>query len=79
MRIILLMLGGFILDGIFGDPAWLVHPVVIMGKGNYRAGKVSQKTLAKHARGRTAGRAHSGYVTAGRYIADYRRRLLAVL
>lgn len=32
MRIILLMLGGFILDGIFGDPAWLVHPVVIMGK-----------------------------------------------
>ena len=49
------------------------------GQGNYRAGKVSQKTLAKHARGRTVGRAHSGYGTAGRYIADYRRRLLAVL
>ena len=32
MRIILAMLGGFILDWIFGDPAWLVHPVVIMGK-----------------------------------------------
>ena len=32
MRIILAMLGGFILDWIFGDPAWLLHPVVIMGK-----------------------------------------------
>ena len=32
MRIIAAMLGGFILDWIFGDPAWLVHPVVIMGK-----------------------------------------------
>ena len=32
MRIILAMLGGFILDWIFGDPAWLAHPVVIMGK-----------------------------------------------
>ena len=32
MRIIVAMLGGFILDWIFGDPAWLVHPVVIMGK-----------------------------------------------
>ena len=32
MRIIAAMLGGFILDWIFGDPAWLMHPVVIMGK-----------------------------------------------
>ena len=24
--------GGFVLDAIFGDPAWLPHPVVLMGK-----------------------------------------------
>ena len=26
------VLGGFVLDSIFGDPAWLPHPVVWMGK-----------------------------------------------
>ena len=26
------VLGGFVLDTIFGDPAWLPHPVVYMGK-----------------------------------------------
>ena len=26
------VLGGFVLDTIFGDPAWLPHPVVLMGK-----------------------------------------------
>ena len=26
------VLGGFVLDAIFGDPAWLTHPVVIMGR-----------------------------------------------
>ena len=25
------VLGGFVLDAIFGDPAWLPHPVVYMG------------------------------------------------
>ena len=24
------VLGGFVLDAIFGDPAWLPHPVVYM-------------------------------------------------
>ena len=28
----LAVLGGFVLDAIFGDPAWLPHPVVLMGK-----------------------------------------------
>lgn len=32
MNILYAMLGGFALDWIFGDPAWLTHPVVIMGK-----------------------------------------------
>ena len=26
------VLGGFVLDALFGDPAWLLHPVVYMGK-----------------------------------------------
>ena len=26
------VLGGFVLDCLFGDPAWLPHPVVLMGK-----------------------------------------------
>ena len=26
------VLGGFVLDAIFGDPAWLPHPVVLMGR-----------------------------------------------
>ena len=45
MRIILLMFGGFILDGIFGDPAWLVHPVVIMGKAITALEKFLRKRL----------------------------------
>ena len=28
------VLGGFVLDAIFGDPAWLPHPVVYMGKAS---------------------------------------------
>ena len=27
----LAVLGGFVLDTLFGDPAWLPHPVVLMG------------------------------------------------
>ena len=26
------VLGGFVLDTLFGDPPWLPHPVVLMGK-----------------------------------------------
>ena len=26
------VLGGFVLDLLFGDPAWLPHPVVYMGR-----------------------------------------------
>ena len=26
------VVGGFVLDALFGDPAWLPHPVVFMGK-----------------------------------------------
>lgn len=49
MRIILAMLGGFILDWIFGDPAWLVHPVVIMGKAISALEAFLRKHLAEYA------------------------------
>lgn len=26
------VLGGFLLDAVFGDPVWLLHPVVLMGR-----------------------------------------------
>ena len=32
MLIVWAVLGGFVLDAIFGDPAWLPHPVVFMGR-----------------------------------------------
>ena len=55
MRIILLMLGGFILDGIFGDPAWLVHPVVIMGKAITALEKFLRKRLPNTPEGELLG------------------------
>lgn len=32
MLIFWAVLGGFVLDAIFADPAWLPHPVVLMGR-----------------------------------------------
>lgn len=32
MLIFWAVLGGFLLDALFGDPAWLPHPVVLMGR-----------------------------------------------
>ena len=55
MRIILLMLGGLILDGIFGDPAWLVHPVVIMGKAITALEKFLRKRLPNTPEGERLG------------------------
>lgn len=55
MRIILLMLGGFILDGIFADPAWLVHPVVIMGKAITALEKFLRKRLPNTPEGERLG------------------------
>lgn len=28
------VVGGFVLDALFGDPAWLPHPVVLMGSSS---------------------------------------------
>ena len=42
MLIFWAVLGGFLLDALFGDPAWLPHPVVLMGR--------CISTLEKHLR-----------------------------
>ena len=32
MEIVFAALGGFVLDLLLGDPAWMPHPVVAMGR-----------------------------------------------
>ena len=51
MNILYAMLGGFALDWIFGDPAWLTHPVVIMGKAIAALESGLRKRLPKTPRG----------------------------
>ena len=54
------VLGGFVLDAIFGDPAWLPHPVVYMGKAISRLEKFLRSRLPKTPQGELLG----GAVTA---------------
>ena len=54
------VLGGFVLDAIFGDPAWLPHPVVYMGKAISRLEKFLRVRLPKTPQGELLG----GAVTA---------------
>ena len=54
------VLGGFVLDAIFGDPAWLPHPVVYMGKAISRLEKFLRARLPKTPQGELLG----GAVTA---------------
>ena len=49
------VLGGFVLDAIFGDPAWLPHPVVFMGKCISRLEKLLRARLPKTAQGELLG------------------------
>ena len=55
------VLGGFVLDAIFGDPAWLPHPVVYMGKAISRLEKFLRARLPKTPQGELLG----GAVLAG--------------
>ena len=41
------VLGGFVLDAVFGDPAWLPHPVVLMGRCISRLEKWLRARLPK--------------------------------
>ena len=43
----LAVLGGFVLDTLFGDPAWLPHPVVLMGKAISALSAWAQQSSAR--------------------------------
>ena len=49
------VLGGFVLDAIFGDPAWLPHPVVYMGKAISKLEKFLRPRLPKTPQGELLG------------------------
>ena len=49
------VLGGFVLDAIFGDPAWLPHPVVLMGKAISALEKRLRARLPKTPQGELLG------------------------
>ena len=49
------VLGGFVLDALFGDPAWLPHPVVYMGKAISRIEKFLRPRLPKTPQGELLG------------------------
>ena len=49
------VLGGFVLDAIFGDPAWLPHPVVYMGKAISKLEKFLRPRLPKTLQGELLG------------------------
>ena len=52
---ILVFICGFILDLMFADPAWLPHPVIIIGGWISRLEKVLRKILPKTAKGELIG------------------------
>jgi len=55
MLIVWAVLGGFLLDALFGDPAWLPHPVVLMGRCISALEKHLRTALPKTPRGELAG------------------------
>ena len=55
MLIFWAVLGGFLLDALFGDPAWLPHPVVLIGRCISALEKHLRTALPKTPRGELAG------------------------
>ena len=49
------VLGGFVLDALLGDPAWLPHPVVYMGRAISRLEKFLRPRLPKTPQGELLG------------------------
>ena len=49
------VLGGFVLDALFGDPTWLPHPVVCMGKAISKLEKFLRPRLPKTPQGELLG------------------------
>ena len=55
MMMVWAVLGGFVLDALFGDPAWLPHPVVYMGKAISKLEKFLRPRLPKTPQGELLG------------------------
>lgn len=79
MLIFFAVLGGFILDAIFGDPLWLPHPVVYMGKVISFLDRSLRKILPKTPRGERIGGRNHRIHPACRHIPAFRRGVLLLL
>lgn len=55
MTILLAVVCGYLLDLLLGDPAWMPHPVVFMGKYIYKLEKVLRPRFPKTPKGELAG------------------------
>ena len=55
MMTVWVVVGGFVLDALFGDPAWLPHPVVFMGKAIARLEGFLRPRLPKTPKGEVLG------------------------
>ena len=72
--------GGFVLDALFGDPAWLPHPVVWMGRCISALEKRLRAVLPKTPRGELLGGGRNHRIhPACRHIPAFRRGVLLLL
>ena len=62
MTVFFAVLGGFVLDLIFADPAWLPHPVVIMGKAIAALEKFLRSRMPKTQQGELLGGAVLAFI-----------------
>lgn len=62
MTIFWAVLGGFVLDALFGDPAWLPHPVVFMGRAISRLEAFLRGRLPKTPQGELLGGAIVAFI-----------------
>ena len=60
MLIAAAILCGFLLDALLGDPAWLPHPVVLMGKAISALEKTAAQLVSQNAGRRKKGWAGTG-------------------
>ena len=68
------VLGGFVLDALFGDPAWLPHPVVYMGKAISKLEKFLRPRLPKTPQGELLGGAIVAFCLSLIHISEPTRR-----
>jgi len=72
MSIIYALFTGFVTDVIFGDPAWLFHPVVLFGKMTTAMEHTLRRIFPKTPRGESAAGAVTSVITTGStFLASY--------